>query len=140
MKIIILSLFMIVGFNSFGQTESKTSTLTFQGEGKTKNEAIYSALENCQEAFFGSNYLSNTSVDGNGNINKEKRCFINSCIIESFLILDEKKISEDKYTVSLKVTATKGNLYLVNKENDSPKYIIFKNSIDAEQYAKYLIE
>ena len=139
MKIIILYFFMFVWFNSFGQTESKTVTLTIQGEGKTKNEAIYTALENVVDgAFFGTQIGSKSVTDGKS-IN-EKLYVINSCFIESFFVLEEKKISEDKYTVSLKVTATNGNFHLVTNGYNSQKYIIFKNDIDAKQYANYLIE
>jgi hypothetical protein len=87
---------------------------------------------------FGSQIGSSSISDGN--ISIEKMYIINSCLIESFYILDEKKITEDKYSVSLKVTASNGNLHLVNNGSDSKKYIIFKNIIDAKQYSNYLFK
>ena len=97
--------------NKSSETEddAKTVTLTEEGQGKSKDEAKYSALRNILEKAFGAFISSNTTLL-NDNLIKDEIVSLSSGNIQNFDILSETKMPDGTYTSIVKATVSIGKL------------------------------
>ncbi len=89
--------------------DGKTITLTQIGQGKTKDEAKYSALRNALEKAFGTFISSNTTIF-NDELVKDEIFSVSTGNIQNFEILSETKMPDGSFSSVVKATVSIGNL------------------------------
>lgn len=134
----LLILFLLFYYSIAISQEHKILSLTTSGQGKTIEEAKYSALKEAFERA-GQKIISSTKSAGTEQ-EVSKLVTVKNCVIEGYDILSEEQLSDGSFKSTLKVTvSTNELLYIVSDLSIcNNNVIVFKNNQDAINYAKYL--
>ena len=108
MKKLILIFTLIINTIAFSQ-DDKTVTLVVSGQGKTQDEAKQNALRSAIEQAFGTFISSKTEIL-NDNLVKDEIVSIANGNVKSYEVLDQLKISENQYNITLKALVSIDNL------------------------------
>ncbi len=109
--IILVSIFFqtLVFTQDIQANDLKMVTLTQIGQGKTKDEAKYSALRNAIEKAFGTFISSNTSIL-NDEMVKDEIVSVSTGNIQSFEIISETQMTDGSFTSVVNATVSIGKL------------------------------
>ncbi len=135
----LLVLFLLFYYSIAISQEHKILSLTTSGQGKTIEEAKYSALKEAFERA-GEKIISSGKFSTDSQQQISKLATVKNCVIEGYDILYEEQLSDGSFKSTLKVTvSTNELLYIVSDLSIcNNNVIVFKNNQDAINYAKYL--
>lgn len=109
MKKLLLLLTLVFITNAYSQ-DDKTVTLVVSGQGKTQEEAKQNALRSAIEQAFGTFISSKTEILNDSLVNDEIVSITNGNV-KSYEVLDQLKISENRYNITLKALVSVDNLF-----------------------------